>query len=347
VTIVQTAAAKTRMYQEAAEAPERIQSQVDLDGDLYAELSHQLRRLRPRLVVTCARGSSDHAATYARYLMETQLGVLTTSASPSVNSVYRVRQDLSECVFLAISQSGSSPDLLSAASAARAAGALVVALVNADHSPLEDIAHHRLPMRAGVESSVAATKSYICTLAAMVHLVAHWADSEPLLRAFAGAPQQLTAAWQLDWQGLVSSLMEPSNLFVLGRGLGLGVAQEAALKLKETCALHAEAYSGAEVRHGPMAILSEAMPVLMFSQDDETRPSLESLARELSAEGIRVLFAGSRIAGTEELPTLASHPSIAPLLLAQSFYRAAATLSVARGLNPDCPPRLKKVTKTM
>jgi glucosamine--fructose-6-phosphate aminotransferase (isomerizing) len=157
----------------------------------------------------------------------------------------------------------------------------------------------------------------------------------------------LRAAWQLDWRNLVEALKPARNLFVLGRGVGLGVAYEAALKLKETCGLHAEGYSSAEVRHGPIAILHKGMPVLMFGQNDESRSGLEAVARELSNEGVHVLFAGSKLDGVDELPTLPSHPLIEPLLMAQSFYRAAATLSVARGLDPDRPPRLEKATRTV
>ncbi len=305
-----------------------------------------LRAFRPRAVLTSARGSSDHAATFARYLIETSLGLVTSSASPSVSSVYGVRQDLNQCVFLVISQSGRSPDLLSAAAAAKASGALVVALVNAEDSPLAAAADHVIPLRAGAELSVAATKSYICALAAIVHLVAHWSSNASLLRAFANAPAQLAAAWQLDWQPMVDALTPAQNLFVLGRGLGLAVAQEAALKFKETCGLHAEAFSSAEVRHGPMALLQNNLPVLMFSQDDETRPGLEALAQEWSAEGVQLLMAGHALTGVKTLPTPETDAVIAPLLLAQTFYRWAATLAVARGHDPDHPPHLKKVTET-
>jgi glucosamine--fructose-6-phosphate aminotransferase (isomerizing) len=145
---------------------------------------------------------------------------------------------------------------------------------------------------------------------------------------------------------MVDLLTPASNLFVLGRGLGLGVAQEAALKFKETCGLHAEAFSSAEVRHGPMALLQKNLPVLMFAQDDETRDGVEALAQELSGGGVNVLLAGRTLAGVTPLPTLPSHAAVAPLLFAQSFYRWAAILSVARGFDPDHPPHLQKVTET-
>ena len=340
-------AAATRMFQEAREACERVQTQIDRDTQHVARIAAALRAFKPRMVLTSARGSSDHAATYARYLIETSLGLVTSSASPSVSSVYGARQDLSQCLFLVISQSGRSPDLLTAAAAAKASGALVLALVNAEDSPLAAAADHVIPLRAGPELSVAATKSYICALAAIVHLVAHWSANPSLLSAVTSLPAGLDASWQLDWQAMVETLQPAQNMFVLGRGLGLGVAQEAALKFKETCGLHAEAFSSAEVRHGPMALLEKKLPVLMFAQNDETRPGLEDLARDWSARGAAVLMAGQGVPGVETLPLIAAEAAIAPLLLAQTFYRWAAPLSVARGYDPDHPPHLKKVTETI
>jgi glucosamine--fructose-6-phosphate aminotransferase (isomerizing) len=337
----------TLMYREAAESSACVSRQLELDAERIAEFAARLRALAPRAVITCARGSSDHAATFARYLIETQLGLLTSSASPSVSSVYQVRQNLSQCLFLAISQSGRSPDLLAAVDAAKAAGAVVVALVNVEDSPLAERADYFVPLRAGPEKSVAATKSYIGSLAAIIHLVARWSGNAVLLDALTDAPPLLQSAWQLDWQALVKRLTPAQHLLVLGRGLGLGIAQEIALKLKETCALHAEAFSSAEVRHGPMALVGPEVPVLLLNQQDETEPGLEQLAEELAAHSIPVLMAGAAPNGVIELPAIRCNAAIAPLLWVQSFYRAAVELSLARGLDPDRPPHLRKVTETV
>lgn len=337
----------TLMFHEAAESHACVRRQLELDAERVAEFSVRLRSLAPRAVITCARGSSDHAATFARYLIETQLGLLTSSASPSVTSVYQVRQNLSQCLFVAISQSGRSPDLLAAVDAAKAAGAVVFALVNVEDSPLAERADYVLPLRAGPEHSVAATKSYLGSLSAVIHLVARWSGNAALLDALSDVPTLLQSAWQLDWQPLVRRLTPARHLLVLGRGLGLGIAQEMALKLKETCALHAEAFSSAEVRHGPMALVGPEVPVLMLNQQDETERGLEQLAGELAAQSIPVLMAGTAPAGVTELPTLRCNAAIAPLLWVQSFYRAAVELSLARGLDPDRPPHLRKVTETV
>jgi glucosamine--fructose-6-phosphate aminotransferase (isomerizing) len=335
------------MYREAAQAPEAVREQLQANAARVARLAARLRQTPPRAVVTCARGSSDHAATFARYLIETRLGLLTSSAAPSVSSVYDARPDLAGALMLAISQSGASPDLLSAVSSARAAGAHIVALVNAEDSPLAQLADDLIPLCAGMERSVAATKSYIASLAAIVHLVASWSRNAQLAAALQQAPERLERAWQLDWSAAVTHLTPANNLYVIGRGLGLGVAQEAALKLKETCGLHAEAVSAAELRHGPMALVRAGFPLLIFTQNDESRSGVTQLATELAAQGADVLLAGADAARATILPTEGAHPVIEPLLFAQSFYRMANALSLARGGDPDRPPHLHKVTETI
>lgn len=335
------------MYCEAEQAAEAVRQQVALNAQPLARLAERLRHLAPRAVVTCARGSSDHAATFAKYLIETRLNILTSSAAPSVSSVYEATPNLAGTLFLAISQSGASPDLLAAVRGARIAGALVVALVNAEASPLAQIADFTVPLCAGTERSVAATKSYIASLCAIIQLVGSWAGDSPLLAALAGAPALLKDAWSLDWSPAVSRLRLASDLYVLGRGLGLGVAQEAALKFKETCGLHAEAVSTAEVRHGPMALIRAGFPVLIFTQNDETRSGVESLAWELGARHADVILAGSRVPPALILPTQTAHPVLEPMLIVQSFYRMVNALALARGLNPDRPPYLNKVTETV
>ncbi|HLB84629.1 MAG TPA: SIS domain-containing protein, partial [Steroidobacteraceae bacterium] len=208
----------TRMFREAAAAPAAVRSQLQGNRDLVERLGEVVRNMAPRVVVTCARGSSDHAATFARYLIETRTGLLASSAAPSISSVYASKADLEGVLFIAISQSGASPDLLAAAGAARDAGALVIALINAEDSPLAGTAHHAIPLRAGVETSVAATKSYIASLAAIVDLVASWTQDRELHVALEQAPEQLVLAWQLDWGAATEHLRSASSLFVIGRG---------------------------------------------------------------------------------------------------------------------------------
>ena len=339
-----SAAAPTLMFSEAAEAADVVARQFERNAKVVAALASSLQRVPPRFVVTCARGSSDHAATYAKYLFETQLGIVTASASPSVGSVYAVPQRVDGALFLAISQSGKSPDLLRNAEAARDGGARVVALVNVEDSPLAQLADTVIPLHAGPEHSVAATKSYIASLAAIAQLAAWWSPQDDLRLALTALPAALRDAWQMDWTPLADGLVDARNLFVLGRGLGLAVAQEAALKFKETCGLHAEAYSSAEVKHGPMALVGPGFPVLCFAQPDETESGTIALAQEFRSRGAQVWLAAAR---GDLCLAPAPHAALAPLLAIQSFYRAIESLARRRGFNPDVPPHLNKVTETV
>ncbi len=337
----------TRMFRESAEAPAAVRSQLHANRSLVESLGGAVRAFAPRAVITCARGSSDHAATFAKYLIETRTGLLASSAAPSISSLYATKADLEGVLFIAISQSGASPDLLSAATAARDAGALVLALVNDAGSPLARAASQTIPLHAGVETSVAATKSYIASLTALLHLVAAWTGDRDLETALEQVPEQLSESWQLDWSAAVPHFQSATSLYVVGRGLGLGIAQEAALKFKETCGLHAEAFSAAELRHGPMALVHKGFPVLAFAQHDETEEGISALAGKLMRVGADVVLAGTALPGVLELPTLRAHPAIEPLLMIQSFYRLANALAVTRGRDPDRPPHLSKITETV
>ena len=281
------------MFLEASQAPGAVAAQLQANRERAVRLGATLRAMKPRAVVTCGRGSSDHAATFAKYLIETRTGVLTSSAALSVSSVYAAPTQLAGTLCLAISQSGKSPDLVAAAQAAKDAGAYVVALVNVADSPLAALADETLPLWAGPELSVAATKSYIAALAGIVQLVAEWTGDEDLRAALADLPGQLAQAWTLDWTPAAERLRLARNLYVLGRGVGFGVAQEAALKFKETCGLHAEAFSSAEVKHGPMALVKADFPALVFRQDDETAEGVDALVAEFAARRADVMLAAA------------------------------------------------------
>jgi len=335
---------QTLMFNEAAQTADVVAAQFARNRATVESLAASLRAAPPPFVVTCARGSSDHAATYAKYLFETQLGIVTASASPSVGSVYEAPLALRGALYVVISQSGKSPDLLRNAEAAKAAGARVVALVNVEDSPLAQLAETVIPLGAGPERSVAATKSYLASLAAILQLGALWKQDPALIAALDALPGALRQAWNADWRKLTDGLAEAHNLFVLGRGLGLAAAQEAALKFKETCGLHAEAYSSAEVKHGPMALVGPGFPVLAFAQPDETGAGTRALAAEFRERGAQVWL----VDGQGDLPLVAApHPVCAPLLTIQSFYRAINALALRRGYNPDLPPHLNKVTETV
>ncbi|HTM29387.1 MAG TPA: SIS domain-containing protein [Rhodanobacter sp.] len=336
------------MYREAHEAADVIARQFAANEAIVSALAQTLRADPPRFIVTCARGSSDHAAAYAKYVFETQLGIATASASPSVTSVYAAPQQWAGALFIAISQSGKSPDLLRNARAAKIAGARVVVMVNVEDSPLAAIADTVIPLHAGPERSVAATKSYLAALAAVLHLCARWHADAKLGAALVALPGALRAGWEADWSALSEGLVDARNLFVVGRGFGLGIALEAALKFKETCGLHAEAFSAAEVKHGPMALVGPGFPVLCFAQCDDTLDSTLAVAHEFRRRGAPVFIAAPGARGEGALPVAEGLPALCtPLLIIQSFYRAASELALRRGFNPDVPPHLNKVTETV
>jgi glucosamine--fructose-6-phosphate aminotransferase (isomerizing) len=345
------------MFQEAASASSAVRAQLQHDAAAIAAIGAELRRLAPRTVITCARGSSDHAATYAKYLIETRAGVLTASAAPSVSSVYGVPQDLRDSLYIAISQSGRSPDLLASVAAAKKAGATILALCNSPDAPLLAAADMVIELRAGLETSVAATKSYLATLAALVRLVAAWTRDPALESALDTLPSRMDDSWAMDWSSALPQLESAAHLYVVGRGLGLGAAQETALKCKETCGLHAEAFSSAELRHGPYTLLGPRFPALLLAQPDATQAGIESLGMELARRGVPVLIASAHDAGgcnttggvhgAVMLPTVPATAEIAPLLLVQSAYRLIASLAIRRGLDPDHPAHLRKVTETV
>ena len=336
---------ETLMFSEAGEAGRAARAFLDRNRDTLERIGQSLRAQPPKFVITCARGSSDHAATYAKYMIETHLGVPTASAALSVASLYGVDLRGADGLCIAISQSGRSPDLLTTVAALKASGAFVVAIVNDETSPLAELADACLPLSAGPELSVAATKSYITTLCAIAALTAAWAHNDELDEGLKSLPGALDRGFARDWSAALPALTEARNLFVIGRGYSFAAAQEAALKLKETCGIHAEAFSSAEVRHGPMAIVNDGFPILAFAASDETGADVRAVCAEFAARGADVYLA---VAGEEIAPFPAQQgcPALEALPMVASFYRLANAAALARGLNPDAPPHLKKVTRT-
>jgi glucosamine--fructose-6-phosphate aminotransferase (isomerizing) len=333
---------RTSMAREIGETPGVVERQLRANAGALAALADRLRQAPPSVVVTCARGSSDHAASYGKYVIETLLGVPVASAAPSVASLYDSPLQARGALLLAVSQSGRSPDLLATAEAYRAAGAHIVALVNEPDSPLADLANTLLPLHAGPELAVAATKSCISAMAGMAAIAEAWSGNEGMNKALLTLPRMIEQAVTLDWSAAVDVLRSAKQMFVLGRGYSFGVAQEAALKLKETCAIQAEPFSSAEVRHGPMRVIDKGFPVLAFATSDMAGADVASTAREFGQWGAVPLIAGQGGA----LPIVTGHPALEPIAMLASFYRLAEQLSLELGMNPDAPRGLAKVTKT-
>ena len=345
----------TLMYREAGEAPEKIAAQRAGNRRLAATIAARLNALRPRVVMTCARGSSGHAAAYARCLVEIRLGALTSSFAPSVASVYGARVAMEDALFLCISQSGRSPDLLQAAMLARREGAYVVAVVNDETSPLADLAEDVLPIGAGAEKSVAATKSCLGAMSAVYDLCAAWSGDAAMASALDALPETLSRAFDCDWSAAALAMASARQALMISRGIGLAAAQEAALKLKETSKIQAEAFSAAEVRHGPMAIVDEGFPVFAAGAHDDAQQSIDDVAALFAARGARVFMAGApgngkgaAAHGAIPLPTpRAGASDLQPLVFLMAFYRFANELALLRNLDPDNPDHLQKVTQTL
>ena len=331
--------------EETLEAPAAV-ARCLAQSAAFVALGARLRTLDPSLAVICARGSSSHAGTFLRYLLARRLGLVCAAAMPSMASVYGAHQRLRGALFIAISQSGRSPDLLCKTQMARADGAFCLALVNDAASPLAAACDAVIDIAAGPERSIAATKTVLATLAAVLALVESWCGTaDP---ALARLPARLGQAASLDWSPLARLLAHVDRVFIIGRGAALGIAREAALKLAETCGIAGLAFSAAELAHGPIALAGPHFPVLAFLQHDATLAHTRGMLEGLAARSVPVLAAGAPVAGAITLPTLpadAPEPDLLTQLLC--FYLAAEQAARARGLDPDNPPGLSKITRTV
>jgi glucosamine--fructose-6-phosphate aminotransferase (isomerizing) len=334
------------MLNEALASAATVAAQLS-DTSRVAALAAKLAEQPRHVALTVARGSSDHAASYFASLTMSRVGVPVASLPMSVATLQQAPLQVRDQLALAFSQSGQSPDLVGTMSALRAAGALTVAAVNAPASPLADACEWHLPLAAGPELSVAATKSYIAMLSISAQLVAHWQNDAELLGALSTLPDALERAGRLDWSMAVAELRGVERMIVIGRGLGLAIAQEAALKLKETSGIQAEAFSSAEVRHGPMELIDRDYPLLVFAPRGPEQAGLLQLAHDMRARGARVLLAAPDDVPEASLPLIsAAHAALDPIAAILSFYVMAADLAAARGRNPDAPRHLNKVTET-
>jgi glutamine---fructose-6-phosphate transaminase (isomerizing) len=305
------------------------------------------RRLNPALICTVARGSSDHACTYLSYAAQLTLGLPVASVGPSVASVYARQLHLPNALCLTVSQSGQSPDIIAMAQMARAGGATTVAITNHPTSPLGQGSDHVLALHAGAERSVAATKTFVTSAVAGLWLIAEWAQDAALLSAIHALPAHLARAAMLDWAPLCAALADDS-LFALGRGPAYAMANEAALKFKEVTQIHAESYSSAEVMHGPVSIVGQGFPVLALAVADQAEAGIVAVADQIAAKGAQVFVTSDRVTHATRLDHVRTgHPLTDPLALITTFYAVVERLAVARGIDPDTPRHLKKVTETV
>ena len=335
------------MRAEALEAADVVHKQFQENKLLLQNISTELKAIDPYSIVSIARGSSDHAAQYLNYLTMAKLGKLPTSLSMSILTLYQAQLNISKSVGIAISQSGQSPDVVNPLKYFTENGPGSIALVNDTSSPLAKIAKWTVPLHAGVEKSVAATKSFIASLSASAHLVGSWKNDPALLTGLEKLPDDLLKAQQCDWTSAIEKLKGAKRIMVVGRGFGLSMALEAALKFKETCSIQAEAFSAAEIKHGPQALIENGYPLIVLANRGPALHSMLELAEDMRARGAKVILAAPSFVKEKDLEIYSAHCEDLDILsAAQSFYLMIEELSRSLGLNPDEPRHLSKVTKT-
>lgn len=338
----------SNMRREIEEIPAALVRLLSNSKAAIEAAAQELKDIDPRFVATIARGSSDHAAAYLKYAIELTANIPVASIGPSIASIYGASLKMDKSVSLAISQSGSGPDTIQMTKSSAKGGALAIAITNDANSALADACHHTIDIHAGKEQSVAATKTFVTSIVAGLLLLAHWQDDEALLKALSKLPEQAAMAIECDWSLLAKRLDQENSLFVLGRGPSMAIANEVALKFKETCQIHAEAYSSAEVLHGPVSIVGKDYPVLALVARDIAASSIIETIDQLSVQGADIFATTDKITKSRSLEFIeAGHPLTDPLLLVISFYAFIEKLACQRGLNPDSPPNLRKVTETL
>ncbi|WP_312414243.1 SIS domain-containing protein [Shinella sp.] len=338
---------QTNMRKEINEIPEAAARVLAQSTGAIKAAGAALRERDPQFFVTVARGSSDHAALFLKYAIELTAGRPVASLGPSLASIYGARLKLASGAAIAISQSGKSPDIVAMADGATKGGAVSIALTNTLPSPLAEACTHSLDLSAGPELSVAATKSYVNSIVAGLAVLAEWTGDTALANAVQDLPEHFAKAVALDWSGLAGDLKDTQSLYVLGRGPGLAIASEAALKFKETSGMHAEAYSSAEVVHGPVALVGPSFPVIALAARDAAEASVTGMADGLAERGAYACVTSDSAKTARTLPFVATgHPITDALALIVPFYGFVEAWSRGKGLDPDKPVNLKKVTET-
>lgn len=338
------------MAAEIAEQPESWRTLLEGTAQIE-QAAAKIRDASPRFVLLLARGTSDHAALYAKYLLEIRHGLPVGLVSPSTMTAYSARPDLRDVLMVAVSQSGGSPDLVRTLEVAREQGALTVAVTNNPSSALAANATVSVDIMAGTERAVAATKSYTHQLLALFLLLerARGADT-----ADVGRLPDLAAEVLGQDESMSSAAARyrfAHRLVVTGRGYSYPTAREAALKLMETCYLSAQAFSGADLMHGPMAMLDPDVPVIAVMAEGRGGDAMRQVMPRLTATGAEVFIVGSAEAVTLTGRGLALpsdvREELSPLLEILPLQQLALHLALERGSDPDAPRGLNKVTETL
>ncbi|MGB3437990.1 MAG: SIS domain-containing protein [Actinophytocola sp.] len=341
------ATAGARMAEEVAEQPAVFDSLVARREDVAA-VARLIAERRPRFALLAARGSSDHAALYAKYLIEVLLELPSGLVSPSTTTLYGARPDFTDVLYLSVSQSGGSPDLVAATEAARAQGALTIAVTNTPSSPLSDAAELSVDIKAGDELAVAATKTYTATLLSLYLLVDAVRGGSG--EAVAGIGELAATALAAPIEDAVARFRDIDRVVTTGRGYSSATAAEAALKLAETSYLGARSYSGADLLHGPVAAIDDRTGVVAVTSKGHGGTAMLDVVETVRERGASVLAVGSSASDVRADLRIAvpeTAEEIAPILEILPLQRLAHALSIARGGDPDNPRGLNKVTRTL
>ena len=341
----------TFMGAEIAEAGEAVRRQLTANAGPTAELAADLRARNPAFAATIARGSSDHAALYLKHLVELKLALACASLPPSIASLYHAPLRLNGSAAISISQSGRSPDIVAMQRAAKDHGAVTIALVNDEASPLARDADALLPLHAGAERSVAATKSMIASLAAAASLVAHWSADSELLAALAKLPSvlDLSSAAPRGGCGDRDAWPKPRPCSSSDAALRTRSPPRRRSNSRKPRLFTPKRSRPPKFCTGPPGSSGPGFPVLAFAPADAARPGFFDALERLASFGAAPL-----VVDTEphaRWPTVAAldggHPLLTPIVALHAFYRVAEATARRRGRDPDQPPHLKKVTETL
>jgi len=339
------------MLDEIFEQPAVLDRTISAEREKITRIGDFVRQKDIDVIVLVARGSSDNAALFGRYLLELATGIPVSLSAPSVFTLYGGKLRLSRALVIGVSQSGEGADINLVLESAKASGAMTIAITNEGSSPMTQIADETLLIHAGRERSVAATKTYTGQMLHFYMLAAAIGDQRLNYQQIPSmAEKTLEVHAEIKQIALRYSFME--NCVVVGRGMNYGNAYELALKLMETCYVVAERFSSADFFHGPMAIIERRFPVILFAPEGATKVSTLELLNRLSSlhadclsitNSNEVAAASSRsilfAEGVEEILT--------PIPFAIPAQLFAAYLSEAKGLDPDAPRSLTKVTTTI
>jgi glucosamine--fructose-6-phosphate aminotransferase (isomerizing) len=348
-------AAGAQMQAEIREQPEAIRRLLAAETARVWELGERWSRRLPRFIAIAARGTSDHAALYGKYLFETINHIFVGLAAPSISSIYHAEVKLDDALVVGISQSGEAADVIAVLENARHSGAQTLAITNVGTSPLAAMAETTIELHANPELAVAATKTFTTTMATLLLLSAAMRHDTALLESLQGLPEIIAdvLAQEAAIRAKVERFRFLEECVVLGRGYNLATAYELALKMRETSYIRAQPFASPDFVHGPIAILDEGYPVIAFANDGPTLPSVLEVLKAAKARGAETVVFGNALAaldiadvaiplnqGLDVPEVLSPYPSI---VAGQIF---ACTLATLKGFNPDAPRGLRKVTIT-